>query len=74
VTDTADRQPGRLQNDGRASTLVIAGADGSVRTWDLRVETWLAKACQMAGRGLTQEEWRTYLPDRAYRDPCRART
>jgi WD40 repeat protein len=56
------------------STLVIAGADGSVRTWDLRVETWLAKACQMAGRGLTQEEWRTYLPDRAYRDPCRART
>lgn len=55
------------------STLVIAGADGSVRTWDLRAETWTAKTCQMAGRGLTKDEWNIFLPDRAYRDPCRAR-
>jgi WD40 repeat protein len=55
------------------STLVLAGADGSVRTWDLRAETWTAKACQMAGRGLTKGEWNIFLPDRAYRDPCQAR-
>ena len=54
------------------STLVIAGADGSVRTWDLRAETWTAKACQMAGRGLTKNEWNIFLPDRSYRDACQA--
>jgi WD40 repeat protein/DNA-binding SARP family transcriptional activator/energy-coupling factor transporter ATP-binding protein EcfA2 len=52
------------------STLVIAGADGSVRTWDLRTQTWTTKACQIAGRALTQDEWQSFLPDRAYRDAC----
>jgi WD40 repeat protein len=51
-------------------TVVVAGADGTVRTWDPRPSAWVAAACQMAGRDLTEAEWRDYLPDREYSPVC----
>lgn len=38
--------------------------------WDLDPESWIQKACQIAGRNLTQEEWAQYFPDEAYRKTC----
>jgi WD40 repeat protein len=54
-------------NDG---TLTIADSSGSVRTWDPSPSTWVAAACRMAGRDLTEAEWRSYLPNRAYEPVC----
>jgi class 3 adenylate cyclase/WD40 repeat protein len=50
--------------------LMTGGYDGSVVSWDLEPSSWLATACRLAGRDLTEAEWRQYLPDRPYRRTC----
>jgi WD40 repeat protein len=54
------------------SQLVFAGTTGSVLTWDLDPRTWLATACRLAGRGLTRQEWHTFLPNRPYQTVCQS--
>jgi hypothetical protein len=49
-----------------------SGADGAVRLWDVRLGSWRARACKLAGRDLSPEEWATYLGDEPYRATCRA--
>ena len=51
-------------------TLVTPVVDGSVVEWDLRPTTWLRAACGLAGRDLTEAEWRQYLGDEPYRGTC----
>lgn len=34
------------------------------------VEQWIARACRLANRNLTQEEWARYRPDEPYRETC----
>jgi hypothetical protein len=34
------------------------------------VSNWQERACQIAGRNLTTEEWQQYLGDREYRETC----
>ncbi|WP_230208939.1 WD40 repeat domain-containing protein [Nostocoides sp. HKS02] len=53
------------------STLVVAGIDGSVETWNLRPEAWIRAACEIAGRDLTAQEWSTVLPQRSQEHVCR---
>jgi WD40 repeat protein len=55
-------------HDGRH--LWTAGVDSAVSAWDLEPGRWLARACELAGRNLTQDEWRQYLPERPYRQTC----
>lgn len=50
--------------------VVVAALDGTVRTWDPRPSAWVDAACRMAGRDLTEAEWRSYLPDRDYAPVC----
>jgi hypothetical protein len=50
--------------------LLFAGAGGSVLTWNLDPRSWLAAACRLAGRSLTEQEWRNYLPDRPFVPVC----
>jgi WD40 repeat protein/DNA-binding SARP family transcriptional activator len=50
--------------------LMIAPGGGPLLSWDLRPATWLAAACRMAGRDLSKDEWRLYLPDRPFRRIC----
>jgi hypothetical protein len=38
--------------------------------WPMDVRTWERYACQVAGRNLTQAEWRAVLPNRAYVRVC----
>jgi WD40 repeat protein len=44
--------------------LVTTGLDGATVSWTLDPDRWRAAACAIAGRDLTDGEWRQYLPDR----------
>ncbi len=50
--------------------LLFAGFHGSVLTWDLESTSWVRAACRLAGRPLTEQEWRNYLPDRPFEPVC----
>jgi WD40 repeat protein len=67
--------------DGR--TLYSAGGDGSLLAWDLTGTRGVGTAgaasatasdktlaCALAGRDMTPQEWRAYLPHRAYQRVC----
>jgi WD40 repeat protein len=51
-------------------TVIVATRDGAVYTWDTRVESWVEFACRVAGRNLTDAEWRDAFRDRPYRQTC----
>ncbi len=53
-----------------AHTLLIGTSDDGVFTWDTRLETWVERACDIAGRNLTAEEWSDAFGDRPYRETC----
>ena len=40
--------------------------------WPMNLNTWMQFACRVAGRNLTQTEWHSVLPNRAYRPTCPA--
>jgi WD40 repeat protein/class 3 adenylate cyclase len=48
--------------------VLAGGGRGSV--FDMSVRGWEARACATAGRSLTPEEWRQFLPDRSYDPAC----
>lgn len=49
---------------------LIAGL-GQVTVWNVDTAHWGDKACDAAGRNLTQDEWRRYLPPgEPYRPTC----
>ncbi|MDH4176701.1 MAG: hypothetical protein OEV72_03905, partial [Thermoleophilia bacterium] len=54
--------------DGRR--LVETHADGRGAVWDVDPESWERRACDVANRALTREEWEEFLPGRAYRPAC----
>jgi WD40 repeat protein len=41
--------------------MATASLDGSLIFWDLRPSSWAAKACALAGRNLTQDEWTQFV-------------
>jgi hypothetical protein len=53
------------------SGLLIAGLDGRTWTVDTRTGAWLERACHVAGRNLTREEWSEFFPSRPYEPTCR---
>ncbi|MET1061185.1 MAG: WD40 repeat domain-containing protein, partial [Nocardioides sp.] len=55
---------------GADDELVLSGGDQPGHRYPLDPAVWLATACRIAGRDLTRDEWRTYLPDRPYRRTC----
>jgi WD40 repeat protein/DNA-binding SARP family transcriptional activator len=61
-----------LEADGDG-ILALAG-ERPGRRYPLGLETWLDRACEVAGRDLTRDEWAGYLPDRPYRATCSDRT
>lgn len=54
------------------SELLFAGATGPVLTWNLDPQSWLATACRLAGRSMTQQEWHNYLPNRPFQPVCQS--
>ena len=52
------------------SYLASASSEGPIRLWEMNPEGWFARACEIANRNLTVDEWETFLPDRAYQKTC----
>jgi len=55
---------------GHGKTLASGSYDKTLRLWDVDPERWIARACRIARRNLTQAEWRFYLPNTPYRKTC----
>jgi DNA-binding SARP family transcriptional activator/WD40 repeat protein len=53
-----------------SSGLLVTANDGRTWTVDTRTSTWVARACRIAGRNLTQAEWRQFFPGSPYRLSC----
>ncbi len=67
ITVDYEGQPAFSKDERR---LLFAGSTGSLLTWDLDHRSWIAAACRLAGRPLTQQEWRNYLPNRPFERVC----
>jgi WD40 repeat protein/class 3 adenylate cyclase/energy-coupling factor transporter ATP-binding protein EcfA2 len=50
-------------------TVVTSSVDGSLIFWDVRPSAWEAKACALAGRNLTRNEWDQFVGG-DYRRTC----
>jgi WD40 repeat protein len=51
-------------------SIVVVSDTGAGWVWDVEPSDWLARACQVAGRNLTRQEWQEFLPDRPYHATC----
>ena len=51
------------------STLYVSTFE-TIYAFDVAPSALIARACAIAGRTLTVDEWSRYLPDRSYEDPC----
>ena len=50
-----------LAFSGDSKLLVSGGDDGLIVLWDLNETSWRERACKMANRNLTKEEWIDYV-------------
>jgi WD40 repeat protein/class 3 adenylate cyclase len=50
--------------------LALLAADGHAFLWDMSPTAWNSRACDIAGRTLTRQEWQEFLPDRPYAPAC----
>ena len=51
-------------------TMHIAASNGQTFRWDTEPAAWLTYACQVAGRNLDEEEWRSVFGSEPYRETC----
>jgi WD40 repeat protein len=66
-----DAWPGEIDRPGGSHLLTSTSRPtGSYLVWDLDPAHWEAIACSIAGRNLTQSEWKQYLPGRPYQLTC----
>jgi WD40 repeat protein len=57
--------------DFSADGKTLAGSGGGgLYLWDMDVESWMQAACDIAGRNLSQQEWRLFLPEQEYKKTC----
>src|SRR5262249_42185128 len=55
--------------DGK--TLASGSFDGFIYLWDTDAESWMARACRIAGRNLTKQEWDQFIGTRhSYHRTC----
>jgi WD40 repeat protein/tRNA A-37 threonylcarbamoyl transferase component Bud32 len=57
-----------LSADGRQMLEVHGNGKGAL--WDVDPESWKRRACDLANRTLTREEWEEILPGRSYEPAC----
>jgi WD40 repeat protein len=53
-----------------AGTMFSEAENDTPLLWDTDPTRWQATACRIAGRNLTQTEWREYIPSRPYQTTC----
>jgi hypothetical protein len=60
---------GPIPHDGPVEGIAVrpdagelaVGSGDSVMLWDIRPEAWALAACRLAGRELTEAEWRNHV-------------
>ena len=57
--------------DLNGNRLVTLYEDGTGVVWDVDPDHWKQRACSVASRSLTREEWAELLPGRSYQPACR---
>jgi WD40 repeat protein/tRNA A-37 threonylcarbamoyl transferase component Bud32 len=57
-----------LSSDGRLLLEIHGNGQGAV--WDVDPESWKKRACDLANRTLTREEWEEFLPGRPFQPAC----
>jgi WD40 repeat protein/DNA-binding SARP family transcriptional activator len=57
-----------LSSDG--GRLLLTHADGRGAIYDVDPESWAQRACTVANRTVTPEEWKEFLPGRPYDPAC----
>jgi WD40 repeat protein len=50
--------------------VVVVSDTGAGWVWDVDQSDWLQRACAVAGRSFTSQEWQTFLPERPYHATC----
>jgi WD40 repeat protein len=50
--------------DGK--TLASGSWDNTILLWNMDMQSWIEKACAMAGRNFTRAEWGQYLSNKTY--------
>jgi WD40 repeat protein len=50
--------------------LASGAGDGTIRFWNMQIDSWIEKSCQRINRNLNLQEWQTYLPNHPYRATC----
>lgn len=51
-------------------TLASASVDRSVVLWDTSLDSWRERACRVANRSLSLDEWERYFRETPYHDTC----
>jgi WD40 repeat protein len=64
-------QLGRLLLTPGARQVVWASDGYAPLILDAQLDSWIARACRLANRSLSEAEWRHYLPQEPYRPTCR---
>jgi DNA-binding SARP family transcriptional activator/WD40 repeat protein len=59
---------------GSVDELVVLGGDRAGHRYPMQPAKWLARACTVAGRNLTDQEWSRYIPGLKHRDTCQLHT
>jgi WD40 repeat protein len=58
---------------GRGGEILASlGLDHTLRLWDLTQQAWQQRACRVANRNLTPDEWQLYMGDLPYHKICPA--
>jgi serine/threonine protein kinase/WD40 repeat protein len=57
-----------LSRDGHR--LLVTNGNGQGAVWDIDPASWRRRACALADRSLTREEWEEFLPGRSYEPAC----
>ena len=57
-----------ISPDGRR--LLTTHGDGKGAIWNIDPVSWAQRACRLANRTLTREEWEKFLPGRPYEPAC----
>jgi WD40 repeat protein/tRNA A-37 threonylcarbamoyl transferase component Bud32 len=57
-----------LSSDGRR--LLMTHGDGKGAIWEVDPKSWARRACMLANRTLTREEWEEFVPGRPYEPAC----
>jgi WD40 repeat protein len=65
VSEVAFRPDGR-----QVASVSSLGTTGTVILWDADLDSWKQRACQVANRNLTPEEWTQIFGEEPYRETC----